>query len=169
MNFNENKMSFEDVVTNVANVQALSHMNAEDKTVRFTSNRMEKLESNVTFAYVRFSVINGEINKNDLANVTSYINGELVETEVLEGRSAADVNSDVAIYPNPTLSSFFVDSKEDADVQIFDLSGKQIGNTLKVSSTQSLEVNTEVFTSGVYVVKVSNDKFVSTKKVVIKK
>ncbi|MBK8080197.1 MAG: T9SS type A sorting domain-containing protein [Saprospiraceae bacterium] len=80
-----------------------------------------------------------------------------------------DVNSDVAIYPNPTLSSFFVDSKEDADVQIFDLSGKQVGNTLKVSSTQSLEVNTEVFTSGVYVVKVSNDKFVSTKKVVIKK
>ncbi|MBK8818066.1 MAG: T9SS type A sorting domain-containing protein [Saprospiraceae bacterium] len=46
---------------------------------------------------------------------------------------------------------------------------EQVGSTLRVSANQSLEVNTDMFNSGVYVVKVSNDHFVATKKVVIKK
>ncbi|MBK6364460.1 MAG: T9SS type A sorting domain-containing protein [Saprospiraceae bacterium] len=163
MNFNEDKMSFDKVVTNLTNVQALSHLNTEDRTLRFTSNSLNKYETNVTIASVRFNLVNGEINKNDLENVTSYINGELVETEVLEGRSKTELNTNVAIYPNPTLANFYVESIEDANVQMYDLSGRQVGSTLRVSANQSLEVNTDMFNSGVYVVKVSNDHFVATK------
>lgn len=170
MNFNEDKMSFDKVITNVANVQALSHLNEMDRTLRFTSNSLNQYASNVTIATVRFNLVNGEINKSDLDNVASYINGELVVTEVLDGRSIDGLSAnEIAVYPNPTAASFYVESNEDAQVQIFDLSGEQLGTTLNVFANQSLEINTETFNGGVYIVKISNDHFVTTKKVTVTK
>jgi len=50
-----------------------------------------------------------------------------------------------------------------------DVEGKQVIYQTNVTGGQKLEIDTQAIANGVYIMKVSNDKFVSIKKVVINK
>jgi myo-inositol-hexaphosphate 3-phosphohydrolase len=70
---------------------------------------------------------------------------------------------EVTTYPNPSSSHFniqFNQTIEKADLSVYDISGKLIQN-LNLNGVQNLEFGNDL-NSGVYLVKITSDKFVKT-------
>ena len=74
----------------------------------------------------------------------------------------------VNIYPNPSSGVVNVTSDKTIDnVQVYDLSGKRIHQTSKLS-TNKTELDLSAFGKGTYVLRIETGKTVTTKKVIIK-
>ena len=172
LSFNEEKLTFNNVIANSTNIQALSHLNESDRTLRFTSNSLIEYNINQKVAIVRFNLLNNEgVSIEDLLSTDGYINGEKVNVEVINRISGdvQDENINVLVFPNPTSGIFNINPTTDATAQLFDLNGKQISNALPVLANQNNEINVQDLNSGVYMVKIYNEKFVITKKIFVTK
>ena len=80
----------------------------------------------------------------------------------------------INIYPNPTKGNFIIDFKNtrlnQAEITIFDLSGKQQLNLLKKTSDKILNVESEVLNAGLYIIRIKSAKFgTSFRKVILSK
>ncbi len=75
----------------------------------------------------------------------------------------------VTLFPNPANDMLNVIVSEDANVQLLNMSGSEVVANTLVYANQKHEINTANLASGVYMLKVSNDNFVTIKKVVIQK
>ncbi len=171
MQFNTSNLSFNSVVDHTSYLQALSHYNTNDNTLRFTSNSLQDYVIGQTLVTVRF---NGtSINESDLTALTAYLNGEKVATEVLPvATGMANINkndSQVSIYPNPAADMLNVVVAENASISLLDAEGREVVAPINVTANQKQEINTDNIASGVYMMKIANANFVSMKKVVIKK
>ncbi|QVY65644.1 T9SS type A sorting domain-containing protein [Polaribacter sp. Q13] len=87
-------------------------------------------------------------------------------TAVIEDAATAGVSSqqleNVNMYPNPVENKLFINSKETLNkVEIFNLLGKKV---LSTTNTKSIDVSS--LSKSVYLVKISSDKGISTKKLV---
>ena len=87
-------------------------------------------------------------------------------TAVIEDAPTAGVSSqqleNVNMYPNPVENKLFINSKETLNkVEIFNLLGKKV---LSTTNTKSIDVSS--LSKSVYLVKISSDKGISTKKLV---
>ncbi|MEX0996149.1 MAG: T9SS type A sorting domain-containing protein [Flavobacteriaceae bacterium] len=72
----------------------------------------------------------------------------------------------VLIYPNPTSGILNVQTKNNLDITIFDLTGKQVFNTSDVSSGNQIDLS--ALNTGLYLVKMNDGLNVSTQKLIIK-
>ncbi len=82
--------------------------------------------------------------------------------------------SNINIYPNPTKGNFIIDFNNtrlnQAEITIFDLSGKQQLNLEKKKSDKILNVESEVLNSGLYIIRIKSAKFgTSFRKVILSK
>ena len=80
-------------------------------------------------------------------------------------------NDGIKIYPNPAANNLtisFGSSNKKVDVTITDITGKIIYTTT-ASETQKIEVITEDFKEGIYVVQIQSADFIATKKLVVEK
>lgn len=68
----------------------------------------------------------------------------------------------VSLFPNPASASVILAGAENARVQLFDLSGKQISVIERACESQQLDVS--ALSAGLYVVRISDGKSVVTKK-----
>ena len=171
LQYNESKLSFNTVVDNTNSLDALSHYNADDKTVRFTSNSLVKYDLNVAPVSVRFAINAADISDADLSSLTAYINGDAVTAEVISRNAAsATTESNFAmVYPNPASEMINVVVAEDATIQLFDVTGKQVIAQTNAIANQKYQINTVSLANGVYTMKISNNNFVSAQKIVIRK
>ena len=83
---------------------------------------------------------------------------KLQETTVIEGLN---------LYPNPVSNGkVFITSKNDLDKEIiiFDVLGKKVLQT----SMSSKELNISNLTPGVYIIKITEDEFTATRKLIVK-
>ena len=87
--------------------------------------------------------------------------------EINTDESASDYN--VIVFPNPANELLNVVSSEDATIQLFSVNGSLLFKSDNVVANEKLQINTANLADGVYLLQVSNDNFVSTKKVVIQK
>ncbi len=79
--------------------------------------------------------------------------------------------STINLFPNPATSHVTIDfgnNNQKVDVTITDVTGKIMYST-SASETQEIEVNTEDFKAGIYVVQIQAGDFSATKKLVIEK
>jgi hypothetical protein len=79
--------------------------------------------------------------------------------------------ANVQIFPNPANNHLTINlpnAKEKVNVTITDITGKII-YTITASDTQKVEVNTQDFAAGIYVVQIQSADFIATKKLVIEK
>ena len=93
--------------------------------------------------------------------------GETIATGVIENSFASSIN----LFPNPATNRFTIalpSVKEKVEITITDITGKIIYTTIE-GGTQKIEVNTNDFAEGVYLVKVQAGDFSATKKLVIQK
>ncbi len=164
--FNGSNLSFNSMVSYNENMESLSHFNTDDKTLRFTSNSMESYNLSNSILAVRFATKNNSISKSDLTSVVGYLNGERVATEVIGANESASAN--ISVFPNPAAGILNVAVSENAMVQLMDMEGRQVVLQTEVLANQKTELNVQTLANGVYMLKISNDNFVSMKKVVVK-
>jgi hypothetical protein len=172
LKFNENKLSFAGVTGVASNLEALSHFNTNDKTLRFTSSSLDNVDAARAVAFVKFNM-NGSVDASDLMNTFGYINGTQAEVEVIgnfvTGISANDYNEVVAVFPNPATSVVNVIAPEATSIQMMDAAGRVISESVSVPAGQTHSISTSEFAAGVYFVKISNNNFSVMKKVVVNK
>jgi hypothetical protein len=167
MQFNQSNLSFASVVDHTDYLQSLANYNADDKTLRFTSNSLQKYELGKSLVSVRFALKNGKIGESDLSQVTGYVNGERVTTEVTGVIGASSVN--VNVFPNPASTVLNVVSSEDVTVELSAMDSREVIIEFKVNAYHQQEINTQHLANGVYMMKIFNDNFITMKKVVINK
>jgi chitodextrinase len=170
--FNENVMSYEKVVSSASYLaDALAHYNEADKTLRFTSNSSQALENDKTIVTLRFNTIGGTVNNSDLSVVRGLLNGNPAKIEVkgniVTGITTTDKNISVVAYPNPANGILNVVSPERAMVELMDLQGRQVILSTMVNANQKQEISTENIAAGMYLLKVSNENFISTQRIVV--
>jgi len=93
--------------------------------------------------------------------------GQTMTTGIIENSFASSIN----LFPNPAdnhLSIHLGSNNSKVQVTITDITGKVIYTTI-ATDTQKVEVNTNDFAEGIYVVQVQAGEFLGTKKLVIQK
>ena len=172
MKFNERKLAFNSIVSHSSSIQALDYFNTEDQTLRFTSNSLLQYNVDKPIVSVRFNLNKGEVTTKDLYSLVGYLNGDVVDVEVLDVSTGTNNDTKVInteVYPNPTSGMLNIFVTEDANIQILDVNGKQIYMQGNVLANKVFETNVSNLPNGVYIIKFFNNNFVSTKIVVISK
>ncbi|MCH7535500.1 MAG: T9SS type A sorting domain-containing protein, partial [Bacteroidetes bacterium] len=97
------------------------------------------------------------------ANTVNLIDIQLVSTNEIE------LNNVLSVYPNPVNNELSINFqgvfKEAINVNVYDLTGKLVYNT--IMNNNHILVNTENLTNGIYQVQLSNDVHFLSKKIVI--
>ncbi|HXC03254.1 MAG TPA: Ig-like domain-containing protein [Bacteroidia bacterium] len=172
LKFNESVLSFDSVINNTTYLQPLSYLNPNDQTLRVTSNSTQNYSMNTPLVSLRFKTLSGSVNKTDLNSLRAYINGDSTGTLVTDLATGiltpASVEM-VSVYPNPTNKTIHVEVSEKSTVQLFDISGKEVIDARNVNANEKQAIDVLSVANGVYFLKVSNDKFITVKKVVINK
>jgi len=82
-----------------------------------------------------------------------------------------DKAATMQLFPNPADDHFTIDLgsyQQNVDVSITDITGK-IVYTTTATDIQKIEVNTNDFAEGIYVVQIQTGEFIGTKKLVVEK
>lgn len=170
--FNENVLSYDKVVSSAPYLtDAMANYDKADKTLRFTSNSRQNLENDKTITTLRFNIVGGAVSNADLSAVRGLLNGEAAKIEVkgsiVTGISTTDNNFSVVAYPNPANGIINVVSPERAVVELLDLQGRQVVLSTVVNANQKQEISTENIAAGMYLLKVYNENFTSTQRIVV--
>ncbi|MBL0343332.1 MAG: T9SS type A sorting domain-containing protein [Bacteroidetes bacterium] len=92
--------------------------------------------------------------------------GQTTATGIIENSFASSIN----LFPNPATNHLTItlpNANKKVEITITDITKKIIYSTT-VSETQKIEVNTQDFADGIYVVKIQTADFIATKKLVFK-
>ena len=139
------------------------------RVTSFSLTNVDKTQAQMT---VRFTTNANQIDATDFNSTEAYLNGNPVNFEINSTTtSVANVAEEVAVsvYPNPATNVLVVKVSANATVQLLDVTGKQVLTQTTVNANEKQEINTESVASGVYLLKVSNSNFTSTKRVVVSK
>jgi hypothetical protein len=174
MNFDESNMTFNSMVNYPSTTDLLAYFNTNDRALRLTSGNVyaDVLPAGQPVASIRFETKNGVIDADQFNSLLGVLNGNQVAVEVVSktvGINALSSDNSVSIFPNPTNGILNITSVSDATVELFDVTGKQVLLTTTVSASKTQQVNISGLVEGVYILKVSNNDFVSIKKVVLTK
>ncbi|MBL0051891.1 MAG: T9SS type A sorting domain-containing protein [Bacteroidetes bacterium] len=116
---------------------------------------------------------------NNFVSVTifEYAYNSIPNQPILAGQTIAigitenSFASSISLFPNPVTNHLTIDlpnANKKVEVTIADVTGKIIYSTTS-SETQKIEVNTQDFAEGVYVVQIQSADFIAMKKLVIEK
>ena len=168
-NINEAKLTANNVVkvSSDKDMEVYSHFNANDKVLRLTSNSLNKFEKNTAIMYVRFDIANGDITSADFNSFEGALNAKRVTVEIKTSESS--FTNVVGIHPNPTTGIVNVVASEDGTLQLLDITGKSVLLQTNVIANENQTFDFSEFANGVYILKVSNGKSVTVKKVVLNK
>jgi hypothetical protein len=120
--------------------------------------------------YLKFQVTDQEIIAADFNSVEAFINGELVDSKVVDRLSYSEpVGGLVNVYPNPTASDINVEVAEDATLEITSISGAALAEPITLFANEKHVIVLGDLSNGVYLMKIYNNNFSIVKKVVIKK
>lgn len=174
MNFDESNITFNSMVNYPSTTDLLAYFNTNDRALRLTSGNVyaDVLPADQPVASIRFETKNGVIDADQFNSLLGVLNGNQVAVEVVSktvGINALGSDNSVSIFPNPTNGILNITSVSDAKVELFDVTGKQVLLTTTVSASKTQQVNISSLVEGVYILKVSNNDFVSIKKVVLTK
>jgi len=168
MKVNDSNLSFHSVTGLPSYIQSLSNM-SDDKMVRFTSYSLQNYDLNQYLFTVRFALNGVKVNEADFSSVSAYLNGENVAVVMSSRLSSGTSTNAVSVYPNPASNVLNIMAAEDATIQLMDAQGRLVMAESKIYANQKQEFNTQNFANGVYTLKVFNDHFVSSSKVIIQK
>ena len=165
--FNEDKLSFQTIEALNNGTDAENFLNPNDRTLRFSANNMDNFDLNSNVAMVTFESTDGTITKKDFNSTLGLLNGKPVQVSFAKSTSIANYSDVLSIFPNPSNGIFTVVLKETATVQIMDINGKILKEVGTVDANTKHEINLENVRTGVYIMRVSNEHFSSTQRIVI--
>ena len=161
-----NNVSFVSVTDNTNTLNMMSNVTA-DNTLLFTSSSLTNYATSPIS--VRFTSNNGTISNDDLSSVSAYVNGDAAEV-LFSTNGVNEISNDqlVSVYPVPAKDQINVLVSKKSSVQLMDLSGKLV-MTVNANANQLQVLNVQDLTAGIYIMKISNEKSSTMKKVVITK
>jgi len=165
MQFNDSKLTFLSVDGQASGMESLVNYNSEDKTLRFTAYSLMGLNAGQTLVNVRFAINGNNLAEADFSSLSGFLNGENATARL---KTSAFDNA-VSIYPNPASNVLNVEVTEDATIQLLDAQGREVMVVSHAGVNQKHEINTQNIANGIYMLKVYNEHFVSSSKVIIQK
>ena len=166
--FNESKLSFDNVSELAQNIEAESFFNQNDRTFRYSAYTLENFKLNQSVALISFESTDGTINKKDFQSLMGLLNGKPVDISFEKAGITSSILDRISIYPNPSNGNFTVVSSEDVNIEILEMSGKLL-KEVSVKSNQEQAINLDNVTAGVYLIRVFNQNSSSTQRIVIAK
>lgn len=143
-------------VTSTSDMQNQAYFNTDDNTLRFTSNSLTALNTNLPAAYVTFDVI-GDVTERNFTAVAGYINGDVVNFDVLGSPLSTDdkfIRSMVS--PNPTNGNINITVASQVNAEVIDINGRKVMDLGKLNvGVNNFDVSNLL--SGVYSVKLSSN------------
>ena len=169
--FNEDKLTFNSIVSNNNEIDGFAHFNENDRTLRYTATDMTNFDLNKVVLTVRFDKVNGNVTANDINSTFGLLNGKVaqVELDALTNSLSSLSSMLVNIFPNPTMNILNIVSPENATVEIMDVTGQNALIQSTVNANEPTTLNVEGFAAGMYVVKVYNNNFNRIERIVISK
>jgi hypothetical protein len=166
------KLRFDKIITPAAYLtDAMANLATDDRIIRFTSNSRQPYEELKPVVSIRFISADGQLKSSDLVEMIAYLNGEPVNMKTKGNFTTTVSNSSlitqVVAYPNPANNVLNIASTATAVAELIDLQGRQIVAARTLYANEKQEINTENIASGTYLLKVYNDHFVSTQRIVI--
>lgn len=110
------------------------------------------------------------LNSADFNSTLAKINGRTAQLKVIDattGLAPGVNNNSILVYPNPTSDVLNIEVSSDSKVQMMDLNGKLIGGVRNINANEKQVIDVKNLASGVYMMKIYNDKFVKVQRVVI--
>jgi hypothetical protein len=167
--FNENNVSFSELNNVAVGMEANAFMNETDRTFRFTGFDVANFTVGSTVAELVLQSNNETISEKDIIADLALINGKPVDVKFEKSSEAIQSVFNVSIYPNPSNGVFSVQATENAIVDVYDMNGKQITASQVISSNGKVNFDLNNVEAGVYLVRVQNETFSTTKRIVIEK
>lgn len=168
--FNEDVLTYKNVVVNSNEIESFSHFNTNDRTLRFTSNDFSNFDKNSNVVSVQFDAAKGMISMEDLTSVKGMLDGKAVKVELrglAAGVAALDASNSVKVYPNPAAGLLNIVAGVNSKVIITDISGKEVIFAGDLNANMQQAINVSNFANGMYLVKVYNENFNKVERVVI--
>lgn len=169
--FDENKLSFNDMVSVGESTEGFAHFNQDDRTLRYTALDVDFFNTNENFAMVKFNANVNKIKESDFSNTLALLNGKPVE--LVFGSSAlgvAMINENfVNLFPNPTQGTLNIVSTQNASVTVKSVTGQAVLNQFAINANDKVTLDMSSFESGVYFVEISNGQYSKTERVVVNK
>jgi hypothetical protein len=166
--FNESKLSFDNVSELAQNIEAESFFNQNDRTFRYSAYTLENFKLNQSVALISFESTDGTINKKDFHSLMGLLNGKPVDVSFEKAGITSTILDRISIYPNPSNGNFTVVSSEDVNIEVLEMSGKLL-KEVSVKSNQEQAIDLDNVTAGVYLIRVFNQNSSSTQRIVIAK
>ncbi len=167
--FNENNVSFSELNNVAVGMEANAFMNETDRTFRFTGFDVANFTVGSTVAELVLQSNNETISEKDIIADLALINGKPVDVKFEKSSEAIQSVLNVSIFPNPSNGAFSVQATENATVDVYDMNGKQIIASQVISSNGKVNIDLNNVEAGVYLVRVQNEAFSTTKRIVIEK
>jgi hypothetical protein len=167
--FNENNISFNELNNVAVGMEASSSMNEADRTFRFSGFDVANFTVGATVAELVVQSNNETISEKDIIADLALLNGKAVDVKFEKSSEAIQSVFNVSIYPNPSNGAFSVQATENAIVDVYDMNGKQIISSQVISSNGKVNIDLNNVEAGVYLVRVQNETFSTTKRIVIEK
>ncbi len=170
LTFNEDVLTYKNVVVKSNEIESFSHFNTNDRTLRFTSNDFSNFDKNSNVVSVQFDAAKGMINMEDLTSVKGMLDGKAVNVELrglAAGVAALDASNSVKVYPNPAAGLLNIVAGVNSKVIITDISGKEVIFAGDLNANMQQAINVSNFANGMYLVKVYNENFNKVERVVI--
>ena len=155
---------------------------AEDKALKFVALSAQEWIDNAVHERCRLAIeeiVNTEVQRKLANNETisekdiiadlALLNGKPVDVKFEKSSEAIQSVFNVSIYPNPSNGAFSVQATENAIVDVYDMNGKQITSSQVISSNGKVNIDLNNVEAGVYLVRVQNETFSTTKRIVIEK
>lgn len=168
--FNSNvDLTFSNVSVLNSGTDVESFINPMDKTFRLSANKLDNFDLSSNVLFLTFESTNGTVSESDFTSTLGLLNGKPAQVNFKKSSLVINQAELVNIFPNPSNGSFSIVLKETAQVDILDLNGKCLYKVGTVNENTKQAINLENVSAGVYLVRVSNDHFSSTQRIVVNK
>ena len=169
--YNETDFMYDSIIDLTNYLQTFSYYNPLDSTLRFTSNSFQRYENDSELVAIRFNVISGQFCVNDLRTIKVYLNGDMCSYKIIDclhvGIAAINKNNDqLTIYPNPANEKLILAFPKNAQLELVQADGRIVIQS-HIFAGQTKELLISHLTNGVYLLRVFNEQFISSKKISI--
>ena len=172
LKYNQTNLIYDSIIDLTNYLQALAFYNPNDSTIRFTSNSFQQYSKNVPLVNIRLDILGIGFNTSDLWSIKVYLKGQKCSIKLFNQTSIgfneiSENTNSLITYPNPCNHLLNLKSIYNSSISIFDPNGKEVYANKNVTANSNLEINTEKFSPGIYLLRSEFNQKYLTRKIIV--